>query len=111
MTTANSCFWLGMLFFAACLPSVGADLELKAGGIALTLPGPANDFVEAGDKLRSTFFELMVPSNRLVSAYLPAQTLAELNTAKRPTIWESTAWWKFPDGRNMPGTVVFRNAE
>lgn len=68
---------------AACLPLVGADTEVKTGGIVLTLPAPANNFAEAGDKLRTTFFELLVPStNRLLSAYIPTQKLEELKEGK-----------------------------
>jgi len=46
--------------------------------ILLALPALAADFAEAGDKLRSTFFELLVPStNRLLTAYVP-QTFCRL---------------------------------
>jgi hypothetical protein len=80
---ANKRSWSALLLLGACLPAAGADPEFKAGGVALTLPGPANDYVEVGDKLRTTFFELLAPSaNRLLSAYVPAQTLAELNSGK-----------------------------
>ncbi len=68
-------FGLILLLLATRLPTWGADFEVKAGGVVVTLPGPADDFREAGDKLRTTFFELLVPSNnRLLSAYLPAKT-------------------------------------
>ncbi len=75
-------FWLSALLFGACLTASPADPKVRAGGIELTLPGPANDFAEAGDKLRTTFFELLVPSNnRLLSAYLPVNVLANLSAA------------------------------
>jgi hypothetical protein len=71
---------VALLFLAAAIPGEGADIEVKAGGVSLTLPGPASDFGEVGDKLRTTIFELLVPStNRLLSAYIPAKTLAELS--------------------------------
>ncbi len=48
----------------------GPAPQFKAGGAVLTLPAPRGEFVEVGDKLRTTLFEVMVPSdNRLVSAY------------------------------------------
>jgi hypothetical protein len=76
---------LALLLSGACLPAFAADPEVKAGGVTLALPGPANDFAEVGDKLKTTFFELLVPStNRLLSAYLPTQRLAELNSGKAP---------------------------
>ncbi len=62
--------------------------SFMAGGVALTLPGPPGDFEEVGDRLRTTLFELLAPStNRLLSAYLPAQALTKFNqanTAGRP---------------------------
>jgi hypothetical protein len=58
----------------------GPDPEVKAGGVVLTLPGPASDFAEVGDRLRTTVFELMAPSsNRLLTAYLPARYLGDSN--------------------------------
>jgi hypothetical protein len=85
MIHADNRFWLALLFLGTCLPAIGADPEVKAGGVVLVLPGPANDFAQAGDKLRTTFFELLVPSvNRLLSAYVPARTLAELDAGKTP---------------------------
>lgn len=57
--------------------------NVSAGGIELTLPGPAGDFGVAGDKIRTTFFELLAPSNnRLLAAYLPEKALADLNAGK-----------------------------
>jgi hypothetical protein len=83
--TGDHRYWLVLPFFAACLSAVGADPEVKAGGIVLTLPAPANDFADAGDKLRTTFFELLVPSNnRLLSAYVPAKTRMEASGGKMP---------------------------
>jgi len=64
------------LLAAAAFAQPPAAPEVKAGGVALTLPAPADDFVEAGDRLRTTFFELMVPSaNRLLAAYVPSAAL------------------------------------
>jgi hypothetical protein len=75
--------WLFLLLFGACLAALAADPKVRAGGIDLTLPGPGSDFAEAGDKLRTTFFELLAPSNnRLLTAYVPAKTLADLNAGK-----------------------------
>lgn len=74
------------LFLAACLSAVGADPEFKAGGTPVILPGPAIDFPEVGDKLRTTVFELLAPStNRLLSAYVPTDVLAQLNRGKAPS--------------------------
>jgi hypothetical protein len=76
-------FWLGLLLLGTSITASGADIQVKAGGVVLTMPGPAPDFTEVGDKLRTTFFELLAPStNRLLSAYVPAQTLGELNQGK-----------------------------
>jgi len=81
--TGDKRFWLGVLLLAACLPAVGADPEVRTGGIVIKLPGPATDFEEAGDQLRTTFFELLTPStNRLLSAYLPSQILVKWNARK-----------------------------
>jgi len=72
-----------VLFPGACLYAEAADTEVRAGGIALTLPAPSSDFRESGDKLRTTVFELIVPSvNRLVSAWAPPQELAKLREGK-----------------------------
>jgi hypothetical protein len=68
------------LLLAACAPVAAAGTEVKAGGVAIVFPSPASDFSEVGDKLRTTVFELLVPSaNRLLSAYLPQEKLDELN--------------------------------
>jgi hypothetical protein len=76
-----------LLFFAACLPAACADPELKAGGTAVAVPGPAGDFVEAGDKLRAAFFELLVPSNnRLLSAYLQRKALTQTSEGNRTVL-------------------------
>ena len=75
--------YLALVFFSTCFSARAADPEFKAGGVALTLPGPGSDFVESGDKLRTTFFELLAPaSNRLLSAYLSAQTMADFGAGK-----------------------------
>ncbi|MGO9095193.1 MAG: hypothetical protein ACLQGV_08215 [Bryobacteraceae bacterium] len=73
-----------VLLLAACFQAATVGQEFKAGGVALTLPGPASDFPEVGDKLRTTVFELLAPStNRLLSAYVPSDTLARLNQGKQ----------------------------
>lgn len=84
MTPAtNSRLWLALMALGACFPAAASDTEVKAGGVVLIVPAPVSDFVESGDKLRTTFFELLVPSsNRLLSAYLPEQKFAELNAGK-----------------------------
>jgi hypothetical protein len=83
MHPGDNRFWLSLLLFGACSVAIAADPRVSAGGIELTLPGPRSDFAEAGDKLRTTFFELLVPSNnRLLTAYVPEQTLANLNAGK-----------------------------
>lgn len=75
--------WLSLLLLAACLTAIAADPKVRAGGIELTLPGPGSDFAEAGDKLRTTFFELLAPSNnRLLTAYVQEKTLANVNAGK-----------------------------
>jgi hypothetical protein len=64
---------------ASVSTAVQANSEFKAGGVALTLPGPPGDFLEVGDRLRTTVFELLAPStNRLLSAYVPSSRLVEL---------------------------------
>ncbi len=76
-------FRVSLLLFGVCFTVIAADPKVSAGGVELTLPGPGSDFAEAGDKLRTTFFELLAPSsNRLLSAYLPEKTLATLNAGK-----------------------------
>jgi hypothetical protein len=83
MDPGDSRFWLSLLFFGACLVAIAADPKVRAGGIELTLPGPGSDFAEAGDRLRTTFFELLAPSNnRLLTAYVPEKTLVDLNAGK-----------------------------
>lgn len=63
--------------------AVAADPVVKAGGVPLMIPGPTSDFVESGDRVRTTLFELLVPStNRLLSAYLPSQALSDLLAGK-----------------------------
>jgi hypothetical protein len=84
-TTGTQRFGATLLLLGACFPAAAADPEFKAGGVALVLPGPSGDFVEVGDKLRTTFFELMAPaSNRLLSAYVPSTSLTALNSGKVP---------------------------
>jgi hypothetical protein len=74
-----------VLLLAACFQAAAVGQEFKAGGVALTLPGPTSDFPEVGDKLRTTFFELFAPStSRLLSAYVSAQVLSELSQGKAP---------------------------
>ena len=75
--------WLSLLLLGACLTGFAADPIVSAGGVKLTLPSPGSDFAEVDDKLRTTFFELLAPSNnRLLSAYVPEKTLAILNAGK-----------------------------
>jgi hypothetical protein len=81
--TGNQRSALAMLLLAACFPAAAADPEFKAGGVALILPGPSADFMEVGDKLRTTLFELLAPaSNRLLSAYAPSRSITALNNGK-----------------------------
>lgn len=48
----------------------------------LAVPGPGG-FPEVGDRLRTTVFEVLTPaSNRLLTAYVPAETLAEFSSGK-----------------------------
>ena len=57
--------------------------RFKIGGKEIILPGPSDDYEEVGDRLRTTFFELLThPSDRLVSAYLSSQTLVDLTAGK-----------------------------
>jgi hypothetical protein len=57
--------------------------RFTVGGKEMVLPGPSRDFEEVGDRLRTTFFELLThPSDRLVAAYLSSQTLADLTAGK-----------------------------
>lgn len=72
-----------LLVLGTCLAASGTDPEVKAGGVTLMLPGPTSGFAEVGDRLRTTFFELLAPStNRLLTAYVPTQSLEQLNTGK-----------------------------
>jgi len=74
---------VAILSAASCATALAADPVAKAGGVAITLPGPTKDFVEAGDKLRTTFFELLVPAtNRLITAYVPLSHAADVGTGK-----------------------------
>lgn len=59
------------------------------GGIHVALPAPGSEFTEVGDELRSTVFELFVPtSNRLVSAYALSKELPLTSTpANAPLIY------------------------
>jgi hypothetical protein len=74
--------------FLLCAPitaAIAADPEVKAGGVPLVLPAPPGDFVEVGDRLRSTFFELLVPSpNRLLTAYTPPSKIDLIGKVKDP---------------------------
>jgi len=74
--------------FLLCASTTGAmpaDPEAKAGGVLLVLPAPPGDFVEVGDKLRSMFFELLVPSsNRLLTAYAPPSKIDMIGKVKDP---------------------------
>lgn len=75
------CSW--MLAGTLLLPGLAAEAEFKAGGVTLILPGPTDDFVEAGDRFRTTVFDLLTPStNRLISAYAPEPVLRQLQEGK-----------------------------
>jgi hypothetical protein len=92
MLRKNKTWIIPALVLLFCRPGIAADPEFKAGGVALVLPAPASDASEVGDRVRTTLFELMVPSsNRLLSAYLPAQTLADLNAGKTMPGFDSYA--------------------
>jgi hypothetical protein len=83
MSTKVLIIWFALLLSRAWLLGAVADPEVQAGGVLLTLPGPNPDFVESGDKLRTTFFELLAPStNRLLSAYLPPKAISDLSAGK-----------------------------
>jgi hypothetical protein len=74
---------MALLSLGTCLAAAGAEPEVKAGGVSLTLPGPTGGFAEVGDRLKTTFFELLAPStNRLLTAYVPTQALEQLNAGK-----------------------------
>lgn len=88
-----------VLMLAACLPVVAADPEIKAGGVPLVLPAPADDFGEVGDRLRTTFFEVLTPTtNRLLTAYLPANTLEKLTLGQAPPNLDAYALVQVPRG-------------
>lgn len=71
---------LTLLLLGTRMAAAGANPQAKAGGISLELPTPADDFVEVGDKVRTTLFDLLTPSaNRLLTAYVPTPTLDKLN--------------------------------
>jgi len=73
------------------------DPEVKAGGVMLTLPGPARDFAEVGDRLRTTVFELFAPAaNRLLTAYLPARYLGDSNGGKAVSSFDVSAMVEVP---------------
>jgi hypothetical protein len=86
-----------LLAAALCLPALGLDPRVKVGGISLALPGPNDDFEEAGDKLRTRFFEQLAPAeNRLLTAYLPARTLSEIGKGTIPDALEVYAMVQTP---------------
>ncbi len=73
------------LLCALITGAIAADPEAKAGGVPLVLPAPPGDFVEVGDKSRSMFFELLVPSpNRLLTAYAPPSKIDMIGKIKDP---------------------------
>lgn len=62
---------------------VGGGCGVSSGRRGAGTAGPSSDFSEVGEQLRITFFELLAPSsNRLVSAYIPTRTLAEISQGK-----------------------------
>jgi hypothetical protein len=80
----------------AAFAQTAGDPQIKAGGVELTLPGPG-DFREVGEKLRMTVFESLVPStNRLLTAYVPASTLAQLTAGKASSRLELYAMLEVP---------------
>ena len=86
LPAGKRCAAIALLFL--CAPITGAmaaDPEAKAGGVSLVLPAPPGDFIEVGDKLRSMFFELLVPSsNRLLTAYAPPSKIDLIGKVKDP---------------------------
>jgi hypothetical protein len=89
--------WFALLLSGPWLLGAGADPEVQAGGVLLTLPGPNSDFVESGDKLRTTLFELLVPSsNRLLSAYLPPHAISDLSAGKSAGAMDAYAMAQVP---------------
>lgn len=79
----NRYFCAALLALISCCSAIAADPQSKVGGTVLTLPAPGGDFLEAGDKLRTTFFELLVPAtNRLITAYIPLSHSADVGTGK-----------------------------
>jgi|SRR6185437_15660280 len=86
---------LPSLMFAAILAASGQTApssagtneipKVKAGGIELYLPGPEGDFIEVGDRLSTTVFDLLTPSsNRLLTAYLSRQMQQNMLNGTRP---------------------------
>lgn len=72
-------------------------MELKAGGLTITMPAPISGFEEVGDQLRTTLFEVLTPgANRLLSAYAPSDTLAQIQNGKVPSGFESYAMVEVP---------------
>lgn len=76
----HNCVFLTLLLLGTSITAAGANPQVKAGGVTFDLPSPADGFVEVGDRLRTTVFDLFAPSNnRLLTAYVPALTLDKLN--------------------------------
>lgn len=77
--------------------STAHPVSMKAGGVELVLPAPSPGFAEVGDRLRTGVFELLAPSsNRLLSAYLPAQYLADARAGKIAPTMDTYAMVQVP---------------
>jgi hypothetical protein len=64
--------------FASASSLHAADCSTMAGGVPVVVPPPGKEFVEVGNDKR-IFFEYMVPSrNRLLCAFVPADSLPRL---------------------------------
>jgi len=84
------------LFLGASLPSVGADNQVQLGRVTLILPGPTSEFAEVGEALRKTLFtQIVPPTNRLLSAYVPAHSFLE-NGGRGPRELEVYAMVQVP---------------
>jgi hypothetical protein len=54
-------------------------LKFFVGSASVTLPAPDTTYIEAGDRLRPTFFKYLVPSeNKLIAAFIEKSYLVKL---------------------------------
>lgn len=67
---------------AAALPALPADLEVNVGGVAVTLPAPFNEYVEAGDRVGDLVSGFLTPDYRLLATYLPRNVVAAVSGNK-----------------------------